>query len=155
MVPRVAVVTTVRALSRDRRSSKKRKVTSGGTFLAERRDKPSGSFAHGDDCMPAKTRKEQIEEMLREEPNDPELLYMLAMEHVSSGQDEEAMRWFRELMTRRPDYAPGFHQAARSLARLNKMDDARRVLEQGIPLALKQGNQHAADEMQELLASLA
>ena len=50
--------------------------------------------------MTAKSRREQIEEMLREEPNDPELGYMLAMEYASSGDDAGAVRWFQELMAR-------------------------------------------------------
>ena len=34
--------------------------------------------------MTANRRQEQIEAMLAEEPNDPELHYMLAMEHASA-----------------------------------------------------------------------
>jgi len=104
--------------------------------------------------MPSKSRKEQIEEMLQAEPNDSELLYMLAMEHVSSGNDPEAVHCFQELMARCPHYPPGFHQGARALVRLNRIDEARKALQQGIPVALGQNNAHAAGEMQELLASL-
>ena len=104
--------------------------------------------------MTAKTRKQQLEAMLAEEPNDPELRYMLAMEHASAGDDEAAVRCFRELFALAPDYAPAYHQAGRTLERLNRTDEAREVLRRGIPVALKQGNAHAAGEMQELLDSL-
>jgi predicted Zn-dependent protease len=104
--------------------------------------------------MAAKNRLEQIEEMLRDEPNDPELRYMLAMEHASGGNDAEAARCFEDLMARCPDYPPGFHQGARALLRLGRIAAARTALERGIPLALGQNNQHAAGEMQELLQSL-
>jgi predicted Zn-dependent protease len=100
------------------------------------------------------TRKEQIEEMLREQPDEPELRYMLAMEYVSAGQDAEAVRVFHDLLMRNPDYPPGFHQAARALVRLDRIDEAREILVRGIPVATRQGNLHAAGEMQELLNSL-
>jgi Flp pilus assembly protein TadD len=100
------------------------------------------------------SRKEQIEEMLRETPDDVELRYMLAMEHASLGDDAGAVGVFRDLIARSPGYAPAYHMAGRALQRLGRIDEARTLLQQGIPAALKQGNQHAAGEMQELLESL-
>ena len=67
--------------------------------------------------MASKSRLEQIEEMLRNEPDDPELLYMLAMEHASGGNDVEAVRCFDQLISRCPNYPPGFHQGARAMLR--------------------------------------
>lgn len=100
------------------------------------------------------SRMQRIEEMLAQEPNDPELRYMLAMEHVSAGDDAKAVRVFEQLVTLAADYPPGYHQGARALVRLNRIAEARTLLQRGIPAALNQGNQHAAGEMQELLQSL-
>jgi thioredoxin-like negative regulator of GroEL len=99
-------------------------------------------------------RLEQIEAMLQEMPDDAELRYMLAMEHASGGNDVEAVRCFQELTTRCPDYPPGFHQGARTLVRLNRITEARAVLQRGIPAAMAKNDLHTAGEMQELLASL-
>jgi hypothetical protein len=99
------------------------------------------------------SRIARIEAMLHETPDDAELLYSLAMEHTSQGNDTEAVRCFDNLMTRCPQYAPGYHQAARALVRLNRIAEARTVLQRGIPAALAKNDQHAAGEMQELLAS--
>lgn len=104
--------------------------------------------------MSTKSRKQQIEEMLALEPNDPELRYMLAMEHVSLGDDAAAAQCFQELVAVAPDYPHGYHQGARTLVRLNRIADACALLQRGIPAALRHNNQHAAGEMQELLASL-
>jgi tetratricopeptide (TPR) repeat protein len=104
--------------------------------------------------MAGKNRKEQIEQMLQDEPNDPELHYMLAMEYASNGQDADAIRCFEVLMGRFPHYIPGFHQGARALLRLGRVKEAREVLQMAIPVALQQHNEHAAGEMEELLASL-
>ena len=102
----------------------------------------------------AKSRREQIEAMLADEPNDPELHYMLAMEHVSAGDDAGAVHCFERLIQIAPTYPPAYHQAGRALQRLNRIAEARTLLTQGIPIAEKQGNSHAAGEMTELLHSL-
>jgi Tfp pilus assembly protein PilF len=104
--------------------------------------------------MSAPSRKEQIEAMLAETPDDPELRYMLAMEYVSAGDDAAAVGCFEELLRHRADYPPAYHQAARALQRLDRIAPAREMLRRGIPVALAQGNAHAAGEMQELLEYL-
>src|ERR1043166_7580183 len=104
--------------------------------------------------MTAKTRKEKLEEMLAHEPNDPELRYMLAMEHVSAGDDVGAVRVFQELIVAVPDYPPAYHMLGRTLQRLNRNAEARDVLNRGIPVAQRRGDMHAAGEMTELLESL-
>jgi Flp pilus assembly protein TadD len=104
--------------------------------------------------MAGKTRKEQLEEMLAEDPNDPFLRYGLAMEHVSAGDDEQAVRHFRELLTVDANYVPAYQQAGQALVRLGRPEEARDVLRRGIAVAQKQGNPHAGEEMQGLLASL-
>jgi Tfp pilus assembly protein PilF len=100
------------------------------------------------------TRKQQLETMLADEPNDPELRYMLAMEHVSEGDDQGALRRFQEIFEVAPDYPPAYHMASRTLERLGRLEEAREVLRRGIPVAEKRGDAHAAGEMQELLDSL-
>jgi Tfp pilus assembly protein PilF len=104
--------------------------------------------------MPGKTRKQQLQEMLAEEPNDRFLRYGLAMEFVSEGNDDEAVRCFHELLGIAPDYVPGYVQAAQALVRLGRPEEARVVFGRGIAIARKQGDHHAADEMEGFLASL-
>jgi predicted Zn-dependent protease len=104
--------------------------------------------------MSAKSRREMIEAMLVETPNDPELRYMQAMEYVSATDDAQAVRCFQEMILVVPNYPPAYHQAGRALQRLNRIAEARALLSQGIPIAQKQGDHHAAGEMMELLQSL-
>ena len=104
--------------------------------------------------MPATNRREMIEAMLAETPNDPELRYMLAMEYASAGDDAGAVRCFQELIAVTPNYPPAYHQGGRALQRLNRIAEARSILKQGIPIAQKQGDMHAAGEMTELLQPL-
>jgi Flp pilus assembly protein TadD len=98
----------------------------------------------------SKTRKQQIEEMLAAQgPNDPDpfLRYALAMEHVSAGQDEDAVRCLRGLLQGAPAYVPAYVQAGQALIRLGRDDEARAVLRAGIEAAQRQGDAHAAGEM--------
>jgi Tfp pilus assembly protein PilF len=104
--------------------------------------------------MTGKSRKQQIEEMLAEDPNDPFLRYGLAMEYVSAGQDEEAVRCFEQLLQTSPDYVPGYMQAGRALARLDRLEQARAIFQAGIVAAKQQGDQHAAEEMTGFLEGL-
>ena len=51
-------------------------------------------------------------------------------------------------------YVPAFFMAAQQLARLNRIDEARSALREGISAARQQNNGHAAGEMSEFLAGL-
>ncbi|MCI0380297.1 MAG: hypothetical protein L0215_22150 [Gemmataceae bacterium] len=104
--------------------------------------------------MSTKSRKERIQQMLQESPEDAELLYMLAMEHASEGDDAGAVRCFGKILAMSLNYPPAYHQAGRTLARLGKIEEARAVLQQGIQIASSQGDSHAAGEMQGLLETL-
>lgn len=101
-----------------------------------------------------KSRRQQIEEMLADEPNDAFLRYGLAMEYVSAGNDEAAARCFQELVAVAPDYVPAYLQAGQVLLRLGRSGDARTFWGQGITVARKAGDAHAAEEMQGFMAGL-
>jgi tetratricopeptide (TPR) repeat protein len=104
--------------------------------------------------MSGKSRKQQIEEMLADDPNDAFLRYGLAMEYVSAGHDEEAVRCFRQLLETTPDYVPGYMQAGRALERLDRVDEARAIFQAGIAQARQKGDMHAAEEMAGFLDGL-
>jgi predicted Zn-dependent protease len=104
--------------------------------------------------MNAKTRKQQIEEMLVDDPNDPFLRYGLAMEYVSGGDDAAAVQCLQELIAVAPDYVPGYQQLGQTLARMGRSDEARQAWTQGVQAAQKTGNQHASEEMQGFIENL-
>lgn len=104
--------------------------------------------------MSGKTRKQQLEELLEMDPNDTFVRYGLAMEHASAGQDDEAVKFLDELLKRDPDYVPAYLQAGRALMRLGEDERAREVLRQGITVAKRASDDHAAGEMTGFLESL-
>jgi predicted Zn-dependent protease len=102
----------------------------------------------------ARSRREQIEEMLAGDPSDPFLWYGLAMEHHSGGNAEAALRAFDELRQRFPDYVAGYMQAGQLLAKLGRDDEARETWREGVAVARRVGDLHAAGEMEGFLTSL-
>ena len=100
------------------------------------------------------SRREKIEAMLADDPSDTFLRYSLAMELRSEGDHEASIARLRELTQDSPPYVPAFFMAAQQLADLDRVDQARESLRDGIDEARRQGDQHAAAEMSELLATL-
>ncbi len=103
---------------------------------------------------PIMSRREQIEKLLRADPNDTFLNYTLALEWDKEGETGKSLELFARLMTHDPPYVPAFFMAGQLLTRMNREDEARQVLTEGIQHARQQGNEHAAAEMTEFLAGL-
>ncbi|MDA7978309.1 MAG: hypothetical protein MPJ50_06005 [Pirellulales bacterium] len=100
-------------------------------------------------------RKDKIEELLRDDPQDEFLRYSLAMELLKEeSQLARSLDLFTELQQGEPPYVPAFFMAGQKLAELNRKDEARQTLTKGIAVAESQQNDHAAREMREFLASL-
>jgi tetratricopeptide (TPR) repeat protein len=104
--------------------------------------------------MAAKTRREQLEEMLAEDPRDPFLRYGLAMEYASEGDDQGAVSRFSAMLEDCPDYVPAFLQAGQALLRLGRSAEAIEIFRKGIVVASRLGDEHAAGEMQGFIDSV-
>lgn len=99
-------------------------------------------------------RTEQLKEILAVDPGNAFARYGLAMERSNADQIEEGLREFRTLVEAHPDYAAGYFMAAQMLARVNRKDEARQWLRDGIEAAERSGNRHASGEMEAMLAEL-
>jgi Tfp pilus assembly protein PilF len=105
--------------------------------------------------MSGKSRREQIEEMLRDGAEDDGFLrYCLAMEYKSEGDSARAVTCFRDLLKQTPDYVPGYLQLGQLLNQIGEEDDAKAVYREGIAVARKKGDAHAEGEMSSFLAML-
>ena len=100
------------------------------------------------------SRREKIEAMLADEPADTFLRYSLAMELDKEGDHDGSLARLAELTRDQPPYVPAYFMAAQQLTRLERVNEARTYLRNGIEAARTQGNTHAAGEMSEFLASL-
>ena len=100
------------------------------------------------------SRREQLETMLADSPDDIFLRYALAMELENEEEHERSLELHRGLMNDTPPYVPSFFMSGQQLANLDRIDEARQTLEQGITHAKDQGDLHAVAEMQSFLDSL-
>ncbi len=101
-----------------------------------------------------KSRREMLEQFVAEKPGDAFARYGLAHECAKLGDDSTAINHFGILLREHPDYVAGYLQFGQLLARLGRLDEARRTLSDGIVVAQKAGDIHARDEMQSALTQL-
>jgi predicted Zn-dependent protease len=101
-----------------------------------------------------KSRRQTLEEFVAKKPDDAFARYGLAMECVNSGDKSAADQHFRELLNRNADYVPAYLMYAQLLSRETRIDDACKILVDGINQASLKGDQHARSEMEQLLAEL-
>ncbi len=95
-----------------------------------------------------------LKEILAQQPGDAFARYGLAMAHASEGDVETALAEFDRLVTEHPDYTAGYFMAGQTLAKAGRNDEAKERLTQGIASAERTGNQHALNEMRQLLDEL-
>jgi len=98
------------------------------------------------------SRREQLEAMLADDPTDQFLRYGLALDLESAGENERSLELLRGLQ--REKYIAAFFMAGQQLTSLDRIDEARSVLRDGIAAADQGGDTHAAGEMREYLTNL-
>jgi len=104
--------------------------------------------------MSKPSRIEQLQEWLANDPNDSISRYMLSMEYRATGNLEASRGSFEELQRRDPNYVPTYLQLGQLLMQMGEEEPAAQVLRDGIAVANKVGDTHAAGEMAGLLATL-
>jgi thioredoxin-like negative regulator of GroEL len=103
---------------------------------------------------PKNPRRLQIEQMLQSEPEDRFLRYCLAVEMHVDGELDSALAQLDTLCREAPPHVAAFFRRAQMLVEVDRIEEARSVLREGIEEARKQGDLHAAGEMSELLSDL-
>ena len=99
-------------------------------------------------------RVTMLTEILSHNPGDAFARYGLAMEYSKSGEIERALEEFGKLLAAHPDYAAGYFMADQTLAKAQRIDQAKKMLADGIESARKTGDSHAQSEMDAMLAEL-
>ncbi len=104
--------------------------------------------------MTTLSRRNRIEAMLADDPQDDFLRYSLAMEMRKEADHEGSLIKLAELSKQAKAYVPAFFMAAQQLVELQRIVEARTILRDGIEEARSQNDHHAAGEMSELLSQL-
>lgn len=103
---------------------------------------------------PQKSRREILEQFLAQKPGDAFARYGLALECAKLGDDEAAAGHFQKLLEENPQYVAGYFQFGQLLGRVGRVQEARKVLSDGILIAQQAGDMHARDEMEAALSML-
>lgn len=94
---------------------------------------------------------DQLEALRTANPDDPFLVYGLAMAYATAHRHDEALSWFDQCLAIDPEYCYAYYHKARSLESLVRLDDAAVVLRAGIERAKAQGEAHAESELKAFL----
>lgn len=96
----------------------------------------------------------QIQEFLKESPNDSFLLHALALEYIKLNNDDEARIIFEQNRRNAPDYVPTYYHLGKLLERTGSINAAIEVYEKGMEIAKAQGDQHAFSELRSVYEEL-
>jgi hypothetical protein len=100
--------------------------------------------------------KERIEQLLafyEDDPKDPFNIYCLATEYKEYDQ-AKAWEYYSQLLREHPTYLATYYHAAELLIERDEIDEAERLIDKGIELAIAQNNQLALRELRNLLNNL-
>lgn len=101
-----------------------------------------------------KSRREVLEQFVAQKPGDAFARYGLALECAKIGDDQAATGHFQKLLEENPQYVAAYFQFGQLLGRIGRVEEARKVLSDGILIAQKTGDAHARDEMEAALSML-
>ena len=100
------------------------------------------------------SRREQLQELLKSDPDDLFLHYALAMACLSDGETTQGLERLDQVIQRDPDYVAAYFQKGQALATQGETAAAKSALTQGIEVARKIGETHAEAEMSAFLEDL-
>lgn len=97
---------------------------------------------------------DQLQSLLAADPHDAFLLYGLAMELARQNRLPESLETFEKLRREHPAYIPAWFMGARTLEQAGEPEAAKALYKEGIALANRTGDTHAAAEMSAALDML-
>ncbi|MFQ5847050.1 MAG: CDC27 family protein [Candidatus Methylomirabilales bacterium] len=100
------------------------------------------------------SRLEALHALLKKDPQDALLYYMLANEHYNAGQHPECVAALERYLALAEDEGAAYRTLAQALVNLGRIAEARQAYEAGIRAAQKFGHPGMAEEYAELLKDL-
>ncbi|MGI8745971.1 MAG: tetratricopeptide repeat protein [Bryobacteraceae bacterium] len=97
------------------------------------------------------SRLDVLKSLISQNPGDAFTRYGLAMEYVKSGELEQAVSEFREVLASDPQYSYAYFHGGQTLEKQGLIDQSREWYEKGIEAARKKGDQKALSELQAAL----
>lgn len=95
-------------------------------------------------------RLEQLKKMHQADPADPFCPYGIALELIKLDKPEEALTWLDRTIELDEAYCYAYFQKAKLLAQADRRPEAREVIQQGLQVAQRVGDQKAQSELSAL-----
>ena len=96
-------------------------------------------------------RLEILLQMEAKQPDDAFVKYAIATEHISLGNDAEALPYFSLLVDKFPAYVPTYLHLGMLYERLEQLENAIDAYKKGIEAAKQAGDKKALGELNEAL----
>lgn len=96
-------------------------------------------------------RLQQIENMLKDEPDDSFLTYALALEYAKAYELNKAIEIIEKLLNKDENYLGAYYQLAKFYEETLQTDKAITTYKRGIVIAQKQNNKKAFSELNQAL----
>ena len=96
----------------------------------------------------------QLQAMLEKQPNDPFLLYAIAMEHKKTNDTAKAIDFLLRCICAEPNYLYAYFQLGQVQEMMGKIEEAKKSYQLGITGAKLLGDAHALSELEGALGML-
>lgn len=100
------------------------------------------------------SRIKQLENFLKDEPEDSFLNYALAIEYIGLENWDKAKGILDVLMERDPDYTATYYHLGKLYQREKNVEKAEEIYQQGIRLTQQKREQHKLAELQNALTNM-
>lgn len=92
-------------------------------------------------------RLEQLQEFLKENPDDSFLIYAIASEYLKIEDFDNALNHFENLISNFPDYLATYYQLGMLYQLLGRLDEAQQTFLKGMDLATRKRDLHTLGEL--------
>src|SRR5690348_12183173 len=99
-------------------------------------------------------RLEQLQRMLQQTPDDPFLLYGIALEYKKANDTAQAIEYLDRTVRADPGYCYAYFQRGQVHESMGDLEAAKQAYRHGIEAADKKGDQHARSELEGALAMI-
>ncbi|MEZ5059328.1 MAG: tetratricopeptide repeat protein [Saprospiraceae bacterium] len=99
-------------------------------------------------------RLEQLKTFLRENPEDPFILFAIAKEYEKQGIPEKALEFYSRVIEADPNYVGVYYHLGKWHEKAGAFDQAIEVYKKGQEVAKAQGDKHALGELNAALLNL-
>jgi hypothetical protein len=99
-------------------------------------------------------RLSQLLKLLESSPNEPFVLFALAKEHESLGDEQQALAFYLRLMATDPNYVGLYYHLGKLYESLDELEKATETYREGIERCKMAGDRHAQSELQGALLNV-